>query len=279
MQIGMWNKIIIDYGERYMKEYKMLDLFHASNEEAGEVFLSELLPAVVKEYGDCLVGEGIATLASEVLGAICPIANHIRLGYKQKRLERNVNKTFEKLNDRQDEIEEKLMEMKENHREYLSNLTEMLLDQILDEIQEKKVELNVNGYINLIKSDSMNEDVALMFFKTLSQLNDLDIRVLKLYSFDSEETAYDVMSQLQISYEQLRMIKEKLERFGLLQSRNEEIHDGNLELIVKYLQAIEKERKKSKPKDIKLPNLKKVSSSDSYKMTSLGRDFLQLISV
>ena len=62
-----------------------------------------------------------------------------------------------------------------------------------------------------------------------------------------------------------------------IQSKNEEIHDGNLDLIVKYLQDIEKERKKSKPKDIKLPNLKKISSSDSYKITSLGKNFLELI--
>ena len=135
----------------------------------------------------------------------------------------------------------------------------------------------MKGYINLIKSDNINEDVALMFFKTLSQLSDLDIRVLRLYSFESDETAHDIVTRIHISYDQLKLVKEKLERFGLLQSKNEEIHDGNLDLIVKYLQDIEKERKKSKPKDIKLPNLKKISSSDSYKITSLGKNFLELI--
>lgn len=101
--------------------------------------------------------------------------------------------------------------------------------------------------------------------------------MLGLYSLNSEETANDVVSQLKISYEQLRFIKEKLERFGLLQSKNEEIHEDNLELIVKYLQNIDKEKKKSKPRDIKLPKLKKVSLSDSYKITSLGIEFLQLL--
>lgn len=262
-----------------MNEYKMLDLFHASNEEAGAVVLSEILPMVVKEYGECLVGEGIATLAGEVVGAICPRVNNIRLGYKQKRLERNVNITFEKLRDKQDEIEGRLLELENGQQKYLSNITEMLLDQIVDEIQEQKVDLNVNGYINLIKSENTNEDVALMFFKTLSQLSDLDIRVLRLYSIDSEETVYDILKQLQLSYDQLRLVKEKLERFGLLRSKNEEIHEENLDLIVKYLQDVEKERKRSKPKDIRLPNLKKVSPSDTYKITSLGRNFLQLLSV
>jgi hypothetical protein len=46
---------------------------------------------------------------------------------------------------------------------------------------------------------------------------------------------------------------------------------------VKYLQDVEKERKKSKPRDIKLPRLKKISSSDTYRITSLGREYLQLV--
>lgn len=50
------------------------------------------------------------------------------------------------------------------------------------EIQEKMVEYNVNGYINLLKSDHTNIDLGLMFFKTMSQLNNLDIRILKVYS-------------------------------------------------------------------------------------------------
>ncbi len=174
----------------------MLDLFHASNEEAGNVVLAELLPAVVKEYGECVVGEGVATLAGEVIGAVCPRINSIRLGYKQNRLERNINRTFLQLNEKQNEIEERLLQLESNeetHR-YLTNISEMLLDQIVDEIQEKKVDYNVNGYINLIKGDSTNEDLALMFFKTLSQLSDLDIRVLRMYSIASDETSRDIIN-------------------------------------------------------------------------------------
>ena len=63
----------------------------------------------------------------------------------------------------------------------------------------------------------------------------------------------------------------------MLQSKNEEISDDNLEKIVKYLQDVEKERKKSRPRDIKLPRLKKISSSDTYRITSLGREYLQLV--
>ena len=96
----------------------------------------------------------------------------------------------------------------------------------MDEIQEKMVEYNVNGYINLLKSDHTNIDLGLMFFKTMSQLNDLDIRILKVYSNlgNDGESIVSICKKLNLELNQIRFIKEKLERFGLLQSRNEEMN-------------------------------------------------------
>ena len=76
---------------------------------------------------------------------------------------------------------------------------------------------------------------------------------------------------------QIRFIKEILERFGLLQSRNEEMNDDNLDRIVKYLEKVKKENRKRNPNDVKVPSLKRVSSSDSYRITSLGRSYLTMI--
>ena len=76
---------------------------------------------------------------------------------------------------------------------------------------------------------------------------------------------------------QIRFIKEKLERFGLLQSRNEEMNDDNLDRIVKYLEKVKKENRKRNPNDVKVPSLKRASSSDSYRITSLGRSYLTMI--
>ena len=135
---------------------------------------------------------------------------------------------------------------------------------------------NANGYVNLLKLDNTNLDIVLMFFKTLAQLSDLDIRVLKSYSYfgNDGESLLDICKDIHIDFEQMRFIREKLERFGLLQSKNEEINDNNLEAVVKYLQNLEKESKKSKPGTVKIPKLKKVSGSDSYKITPLGRQYL-----
>ena len=103
-----------------------------------------------------------------------------------------------------------------------------------------------------------------MFFKTLSQLSDLDIRVLRCYSklIPGEETITEICRELQITGEQIRFVKEKLERFGLLQSKNEEINDNNLNEIVDYIQKIIKQNKKSKPEDVKKPRLKKLYKNE-----------------
>lgn len=46
----------------------------------------------------------------------------------------------------------------------------------------------------------------------------------------------------------LIFVKEKLERFGLLQSRNEKINGENLEAIVKYLEKNKKRETKKESK-------------------------------
>lgn len=63
----------------------------------------------------------------------------------------------------------------------------------------------------------------------------------------------------------------------MLQSRNEEINDDNLNKIVKYLEKIKKENQKKKPEDVKVPNLKRARVSDSYRITSLGRHYLIMV--
>lgn len=167
----------------------------------------------------------------------------------------------------------------ENNPLYTRQITEALLDNIVDEIQEKLVEYNVNGYINLLKSDHTNIDLGLMFFKTMSQLNDLDIRILKVYSNlkTDGESIVSICNELDLELNQIQFIKEKLERFGLLQSRHEEMNENNLEMIVKYLEKVKRENRKKNPNDVKVPYLKRVSGTDSYRITSLGRHYLTMI--
>lgn len=133
------------------------------------------------------------------------------------------------IQSRQTEIEYRMNELLENNRAFITQITEALLNNIVVEIQEKMVEYNVNRYVNILKLDHTNIDLGLMFFKTMSQLNDLDIRILKVYSNLETygESIVSICNELNLELNQIRFIKEKLEQFGLLQSRNEEINDDN----------------------------------------------------
>lgn len=262
-----------------MDRYKLKDLMDATKEEVGKEVVEKLLPTVIQEAGSLLFDKGVGMLACQVIGSVLPVANNILLSYNQHRLERNVLNTLNMIQSRQTEIEYRMNELLENNRAFITQVTEALLDNIVDEIQEKMVEYNVNGYINLLKSDHTNIDLGLMFFKTMSQLNDLDIRILKVYSNlkTDGESIVSICNELNLELNQIQFIKEKLERFGLLQSRNEEINENNLEMIVKYLEKVKKENRKRNPDDIKVPSLKRVSASNSYRITPLGRHYLTMI--
>lgn len=262
-----------------MDEYKLEDLMDATKEEVGKELVEKLLPAVIQESGSILFDKGVGMLACEMVGSVLPVANNVLLSYKQHRLERNVLNALNMIQSRQTEIEYRMNELLENNRAFITQVTEALLDNIVDEIQEKMVEYNVNGYINLLKSDHTNIDLGLMFFKTMSQLNDLDIRILKVYSNlkTDGESIVSICNELNLELNQIQFIKEKLERFGLLQSRHEEMNDDNLDKIVKYLEKVKRENRKKNPNDVKVPNLKRVSGTDSYRITSLGRHYLTMI--
>lgn len=66
-----------------------MDLFHATNEEAFDVVLSDILPEVAKQISEVTVSEVTASLIGEIIGAVLPRINNIRLGWKQNCLERN----------------------------------------------------------------------------------------------------------------------------------------------------------------------------------------------
>lgn len=262
-----------------MDQCKLEDLMDVTKEEVGKELVEKLLPAVIQEAGSFLFDKGVGMLACEMVGSVLPVANNVLLSYKQHRLERNVLNALKIVQNRQTELENRMSNLFENNPVFIEQITEALLDNIVDEIQEKLVEYNVNGYINLLKSDHTNIDLGLMFFKTMSQLNDLDIRILKVYSnLGTEgESIVSICNELDLEPNQIQFIKEKLERFGLLQSRHEEMNDDNLDNIVKYLEKVKRENRKKNPNDVKVPNLKRVSGTDSYRITSLGRHYLTMI--
>ncbi len=259
-----------------MGKKKVLDLVKASNEEATKTVLEDIVPEIVKQYGSTFLPEAVAVVVGDILGAILPRCYNIVLGYKQKRLEKNVLSAIKIISERCELLEQRIDALSD--KEKIQGYTEMLLDNITDEIQESKVYYSVNGYVNLLCSDNVNEDMALMFFRTLAQLSDLDIRVLGLFDLRNRtETVHDIMRECNIDSNQYRFVCEKLERFGLLQSNNDEIDENNLDAIINYIKEVDKNNKKKNPGTVKMPNLKKKFHIDTFRITSLGIQYLKLI--
>ena len=48
-------------------------------------------------------------------------------------------------------------------------------------------------------------------------------------------------------------VKEKLERFGLLQNKNADIRDMDLAIIIDYLKDLDKQSNSKSPKSVKFP--------------------------
>ena len=154
---------------------------------------------------------------------------------------------------------------------------EWLLDNLYEEKQAEKVSYHVNGFINLMSND-VNDNLMLMFFNTLNELTQLDIDVLAMYSRNSQDDIFSLCNRYNLLPEQVMVIKEKLARLGLLASKNDALRDINLDSIVVYLDKVEKDKKSRNPKGVKLPNIKKPNRSESFVITSLGNNYLKVIS-
>lgn len=91
-------------------------------------------------------------LVCKIVESVVAVANNVLLSYKQHRLERNVLNSLRIIQSKKNELENRMNELFENNSVFITQITEALLDNIVDEIQKKMVEYNVNGYVNILKS-------------------------------------------------------------------------------------------------------------------------------
>lgn len=261
-----------------MKE-QVKDLILAIKEEGITAILeSDSIKSLITELAKQVTTEDASLLLGSIFGAIAPRCNSVILSYKQNRLERNTEAMIEALMARLDLLERNLTLLNPAmKKQYRTQYIEMLLDNVIDERQEEKIKWNVNGFINLM-TDESNENIMQLFFDTLSELNVLDIDTLRMYAINSDIRITDIVDKYGIDYDQVRLVKEKLVRLGLLYRKNDEVRDTNLDEITIYLQNLEKDLKKKNPKGVKLSNkVKKISGNESYRITNLGVGFLKSI--
>lgn len=262
-----------------MQKGKLKDFLSATKQEVVVTALEEeALPSVVETVADTIVSEGTAMVLGGVIGAVTPRLNGIRLSYKQNRFERNVKDALAVMVRRIEVLEANYSELDETvQNKFNETYLEWLLDNLYEEKQAEKVSYHVNGFINLMSND-VNDNLMLMFFNTLNELTQLDIDVLAMYSRNSQDDIFSLCNRYNLLPEQVMVIKEKLARLGLLASKNDALRDINLDSIVVYLDKVEKDKKSRNPKGVKLPNIKKPNRSESFVITSLGNNYLKVIS-
>ncbi len=258
---------------------QITDLALAIKDEGIQALLdNKSLQAVVTSLIQQVSEEEAGALIGSILSSIAPRAHGIWLSYKQNRFERNMTILFTELSRQVEELKILYAALSDDMKEHYNNeFSEMMLDNVGEEIQPQKIIWNVNGFIRMMTNDS-NENTMKMFFDTLAALTALDIETLKMYSFWDHTTATDLTQKYKINNDQLKMVKEKLVRYGLLVRRNDEQRDKNLDEIVEYLQKKEKDTNSRNPKGVKLSNgIKKITISESYEISRMGRSFLESI--
>lgn len=257
--------------------------------EAGTATLVDNLPALGTAAAEIIGNEAVSTvvqtLTSGLLGAVAPVFLGVKLSFQQRRFERNMVKMLNAVSQKQDIIEQRLNQLDPEIRQKFMDgpYRDVLFDNIIAENQEQKVQDNINGYINLMGLENPNDDVVFTFFHTLSQMNELDIRILRLYrpayevGEEDHENFMDVMREENIDKSQYDFIREKLCRLGMLDSTNEAKRDKNLDELGKTLTELIKQLYSKNPKKVKEPNLHKILRSESYSITRLGRQYLAFI--
>ena len=254
--------------------------------EAGAEAIADNLPVLAEVVRDAGL-EGMASvLADGALGAIAPRALGFVMNYKMNKAERNLSLLIGELSQNMAEINRRLDALEASKRDKFVRGTyqEAFLDSMVDEVEASKVRLCVNAFLNLMNDEKAGDSFVLTLFDDLSRLNALDLRVLRLHGFSyfvGYENADDLMTLMAeegVDDYQYRAIREKLCRFGLLESKNDEKRDKNLAEVQSCLIELIKQLSSAKrPKLPKPPKIQKLSSSDSYAISSLGNRYLQLM--
>lgn len=250
---------------------KIRDFIGAAKGTVGEILCEDAAPALLTE----MVKGTVLESATGVLTAASPRIGGIMIAYQQKRWERNWENYIMQIVERQDEINKRLDELDDTKKNAVKQqFFPLVSDYVQNEKQKEKIELIVNGFVNIASGINNQEDTVIMFYDTLEQLSMLELKVFGTYtpatlSQGSAVTIYDVMVEYDIDQSQVALIKEKLARLGLLESKNDIDMDNNNKEVFKYIQAVVKGKK------VKEPKLKTINRSESYKITTYGRRFLE----
>jgi len=132
-----------------------------------------------------IVGSGgisiLATMVSDVMiGQIAPGFVSTLIAYKQKRLERNMDKLLEELLKHQKKIDDLIGKININIMEIITrDIFPLLYDYSAEEKQVEKIKYIVNGFESVVEIQLNDQDLILSYYDTLAELNLADIKFIK----------------------------------------------------------------------------------------------------
>lgn len=237
----------------------------------GEIVAEDALPMLATEM---LKGTTLE-VAGNAIGILSPRIGGVMVAYQQKRWERNWEEYINAIYKKQEIFNERLGALEERYQmEFRNTLFPLVSDYVQNEKQEEKIELIVTGLINVASRINAQEDIILQYYDILEQLSLLDIRVLKVYQFrypkDNEDSIVRIMHECDIEDSEIKMVKEKLERLGLLQSKNAEKMNENIQNLIQFVEESSKGKN-----NVKLRRMNTIQRTDSYKITIFGDKFIK----
>lgn len=217
-------------------------------------------------------------LLDGVVGSVVPGVVNAVLAYKQKRQERMYNIWLENIEKRVIEIEELLSKQPKRYYNIKNKYFGLISDYVLEEVQEEKIKYLVNGFINTIKLETINENSILDYYDTLNQLRLVDIIILKTFALiyldkDEYNNNLNIYKNLCIDYYKNKSIKEKLERLGLLISKRDKM-ENDLYKNIEIMQKVIKDMTNGKKVNVN-NNFKNLVTNNSYELSSYGVEFIK----
>lgn len=258
--------------------------------ETGKGLTLETVLSVGSDTAADIAKKSITSVIGDILvdtaGSLIPGVSGAVQNYKRNRFERNMTTFTEYLYTKIEDIRVNLEYKSDEQKEKIDQLFHYVMDYVIDEQQEDKIEYMVNGFVNITEHEKVSDDFILTYYDVLKELRMVDVSVLRLmyssrFMYDQEvrETFQDVMERHGISYEQYESVRRNLLRIGLLTTKTDLNITDDLNEIAKrlkelytYLDKLTNPRHKGPLPKLKEPKMK---SRENYEMSKFGRDFVE----
>jgi len=271
-----------------VNENRLDNIKKSSTELTLDTFLnvsSKTAADVAKESITSAAGELIVdTLSSLAPGALGAVQS-----YKRTRFENNIKAFTEELHSKVNDVRENLESKSDEQKVQIDQLFQYVLDYVIDEQQEEKIQYMVNGFVNITEHEHVSTDFVLTYYDVLKEMRMIDIAVLKFIydaryiSFDHEsrDTYLDILERHGINYDQYEAVRRNLVRIGVFTTKTDlSITDDLKEISKSFKELYSFLEKLSNPKPkSSLPKFKlkepKLKSKDKFEISKFGRDFVK----